>query len=185
MVQPHFAATLASCYRQLNTMTTPLRHPPRRSAKITSSASLKRRLTMERRQGKRIVFTNGCFDLIHPGHVRYLRAAKKLGDVLVVALNSDASVRRLKGASRPLVGEQDRCEVVAALEMVDYVTLFGQDTPYDLIKLLQPDILVKGGDWKTDQIVGADVVRAAGGRVRSLQFADGYSTTRLLERAKK
>ena len=128
------------------------------------------------------MFTNGCFDLIHPGHVRYLRAAKKLGDVLVVALNSDASVRRLKGASRPLVPLRDRCEVMAALEMVDFVTVFGDDTPYKLIARLQPDVLVKGGDWTPDRIVGADLVRARGGMVRSLRFAPGYSTTRLVER---
>src|SRR5206468_11031585 len=104
---------------------------------------------------------------IHPGHVRYLRAAKRLGDVLVVGLNSDASVRRLKGCGRPLVPQRDRAEVVAALEMVDYVTVFGEDTPYKLIQQVQPDILVKGGDWIPEQIVGADIVRARGGAVRS------------------
>jgi len=150
--------------------------------KVRTRRSLQLRLDTLRRQGKRIVFTNGCFDLIHPGHVRYLRAAKRLGDVLVVALNSDASVRRLKGPSRPLVPERDRCEVMAALEMVDYVTIFDEDTPYELIKQLQPDVLVKGGDWKPDDIVGADVVRARGGVVRSLRFAPGYSTTRLVDR---
>lgn len=128
------------------------------------------------------MFTNGCFDLIHPGHVRYLRAAKKLGDVLVVALNSDASVRRLKGPTRPLVSQRDRCEVMAALEMVDYVTVFGEDTPYKLIGILQPDVLVKGGDWAPDQIIGADVVRARGGTVRALPYARGYSTTKLAEK---
>ena len=150
--------------------------------KVLTRRSLPRRLDTLRRQGKRIVFTNGCFDLIHPGHVRYLRAAKRLGDVLVVALNSDVSVRRLKGPSRPLVPEGDRCQVIAALEMVDYVTLFDEDTPYELIKQLGPDVLVKGGDWKPDDIVGADIVRARGGVVRSLRFAQGYSTTRLVER---
>jgi len=153
-----------------------------RHGKIVSWRTLKSRLALARRRQQRVVFTNGCFDLIHPGHIRYLRAAKKLGDVLVVALNSDASVRRLKGSSRPLVPEQDRCEVMAALEMVDYVTVFDQDTPFEVIKLLQPDVLVKGGDWKPEQIVGADVVRAAGGKVRSLPFASGYSTTRLAEK---
>ena len=152
---------------------------------VLARRSLRQRLAILRRQGKRIVFTNGCFDLIHPGHVRYLRAAKRLGDVLVVALNGDASVRRLKGPSRPLVSQRDRCEVVAALEMVDYVTVFDEDTPYELIKQLQPDVLVKGGDWKPDDIVGADVVRARGGVVRSLRFAQGYSTTRLVERIVK
>jgi rfaE bifunctional protein nucleotidyltransferase chain/domain len=151
-------------------------------AKVLSAAVLQRRLATLRRQRKRIVFTNGCFDLIHPGHVRYLRAAKRLGDVLVVALNSDASVRRLKGPQRPLVPLRDRCEVVAALEMVDYVTVFKEDTPYKVIAQLRPDVLVKGGDWKPGEIVGADIVRARGGIVGSLPFASGYSTTRLVKR---
>ncbi len=152
-------------------------------SKIFTRAELRHRLKRARRTGQRIVFTNGCFDLIHPGHIRYLRAAKRLGDVLVVALNSDSSVRRLKGPGRPLVAQRDRCEVVAALEMVDYVTVFSADTPYALIKALAPDVLVKGGDWKPDQIVGADLVRARGGTVRSLPFARGYSTTKLVRKA--
>ena len=153
--------------------------------KLLGSPALARRLAALRRRGKRIVFTNGCFDLIHPGHVRYLRKAKQLGDVLVVALNSDASVRRLKGPTRPLVRQRDCCEVMAALEMVDFVTLFNTETPYTLIARLQPDVLVKGGDWSPDRIVGADLVRARGGTVRSLRFAPGYSTTRLVERIRK
>ena len=156
-----------------------------RKSKILSRPALKRRLAGLQRSGKRVVFTNGCFDLIHPGHVRYLRAAKRLGDVLVVALNSDDSVRRLKGPGRPLVPERDRCEVMAALEMVDYVTTFDDDTPYALIKDLQPDVLVKGGDWRPDEIVGADVVRARGGSVRSLPYARGYSTTAVVKRIQK
>lgn len=154
-------------------------------SKILSQPALKRRLANLRRSGKRVVFTNGCFDLIHPGHIRYLRAARRLGDVLVVALNSDDSVRRLKGPRRPLVPERARCEVVAALEMVDYVTTFSDDTPYALIKDLQPDVLVKGGDWQPDEIVGADVVRARGGLVRSLAYASGYSTTALLKKVQR
>ena len=150
--------------------------------KVLSWPALRRRVEALRRRGKRIVFTNGCFDLIHPGHVRYLRAAQRLGDVLVVALNSDASVRRLKGPGRPLVSQRDRCEVMAALEMVDYVTVFGEDTPHELIQHLQPDVLVKGGDWAPDDIVGADIVRARGGRVRSLPFARAYSTTKLIRK---
>jgi len=153
--------------------------------KVLRPTVLKRRFAALRRQRKRIVFTNGCFDLIHPGHVRYLRAAKRLGDVLVVALNSDVSVRRLKGPGRPLVPQRDRCEVMAALGMVDYVTVFGDDTPHKLIEQLQPDVLVKGGDWKPDEIVGADVVLARGGTVRSLHFAPGYSTSRLVQRIKE
>ncbi len=152
--------------------------------KVVTRAALKRRLSRLRAAGKRIVFTNGCFDILHPGHIRYLRAAKRLGDVLLVALNSDASVRRLKGRDRPLVREEDRREVVAALEMVDLVTTFGEDTPYALIKAVQPDVLVKGGDWAPEQIVGADVVRARGGVVRSLPFARGYSTTALVNKVR-
>lgn len=154
------------------------------AGKILGELSLARRLRGLQRSGKRIVFTNGVFDLIHPGHVRYLRAARKLGDALVVAVNSDASVRRLnKGLERPLVGEADRAEVLAALEMVDFVTIFNEDTPFEIIRALQPDVLVKGGDWKPDAIVGADIVRARGGMVRSLPYAAGYSTTAILGRA--
>lgn len=153
-----------------------------RSAKILSAARLRERLVQRQRRGAKVVFTNGCFDLLHPGHVRYLRAARRLGDLLVVGVNSDASVRRLKGESRPLVRQADRCEVLAALEMVDYVTVFGDDTPYRLIERLRPDVLVKGGDWAADKIVGADLVRGRGGKVRSLRFAPGYSTTRLVRR---
>src|SRR5574337_1317260 len=152
------------------------------ATKIQTRAALRRHLRALRRRGKRIVFTNGCFDLVHPGHVRYLRAARRLGEGLGVVLNSDASVRRLKGPSRALVPARDRAEVMAALEMVDYVTVFDEDTPYELIKAVQPDVLVKGGDWKPKDIVGADIVRARGGRVRSLKFAPGYSTTKLVGR---
>jgi rfaE bifunctional protein nucleotidyltransferase chain/domain len=166
----------------VNVRYAPGRDPQGAVTKICSRAVLKRRLGALRQQGKRIVFTNGCFDLIHPGHVRYLRAAKRLGDVLVVGVNSDASVQRLKGPGRPLVPQRDRCEVVAALEMVDYVTVFGEDTPRRLIEQLRPDVLVKGGDWAPDAIVGADSVRAGGGTVRSLRFARGYSTSALIER---
>jgi rfaE bifunctional protein nucleotidyltransferase chain/domain len=153
--------------------------------KVLTRRALQARCAALRRRGARIVFTNGCFDLIHPGHVRYLRAAKQLGDVLVVGLNSDASVRRLKGPTRPLVRQRARCEVVAALEMVDSVTVFPEDTPYQLIRQLQPDVLVKGGDWAPGEIVGADLVRARGGTVRSLPFAHGYSTSRLVERIRE
>jgi len=150
--------------------------------KILTWSALRRRLAAWRRRGARVVFTNGCFDLLHPGHVRYLRAARRLGDVLVVGVNSDASVRRLKGPTRPIVPGAARCEVLAALEMVDAVVLFDQDTPYELIALVQPDVLVKGGDWRPDQIVGADIVRARGGRVRALRFAPGHSTSALVAR---
>jgi D-beta-D-heptose 7-phosphate kinase/D-beta-D-heptose 1-phosphate adenosyltransferase len=153
------------------------------SASVTSwdaAAALARSIQS---RGRSVVFTNGVFDLLHPGHVRYLRAARRLGDVLVVGLNSDRSVRRLdKGPERPLVRERDRAEVLAALEMVDYVTVFGGDTPYELIKATRPDVLVKGGDWTVDRIVGADLVLARGGLVKSLRFAPGYSTTSLVKK---
>lgn len=135
-----------------------------------------------RQQGKRVVFTNGCFDLLHPGHVRLLAEAKRLGDVLIVALNSDRSVRELKGAGRPLLPQEERCEIVAALEMVDYVTTFDELTPGELIRKLLPDVLVKGGDWSVEEIVGREDVQAHGGRVLSLPFVPGYSTTRMIER---
>lgn len=136
-------------------------------------------------QNKKIVFTNGCFDLLHVGHVRYLQEAKKLGDVLVVGVNSDASVKRLKGPTRPVQTESDRAEILAALGCVDFTVIFTEDTPETLIRRVQPDILVKGGDWKIDQIVGSDFVLSRGGQVLSLQFVDGKSTTKLIEKAQK
>ena len=135
-----------------------------------------------RREGLTLVFTNGCFDLLHPGHVRYLKQARALGDALVVALNSDASVRALKGANRPVLNQQERAEVMAALESVDYVVIFDEETPRSLIAALIPDVLVKGGDWGIDQIVGRDEVEAAGGRVLSLPFVEGLSTTDIIGR---
>ena len=130
---------------------------------------------------QKVVLTNGCFDLIHPGHVRYLNQARSHGDLLLVALNSDASVRRLKGAGRPILSEEDRCEMVASLECVDLVTVFEEETPARLIQDLLPDVLVKGGDWALDEIVGGTEVEAAGGEVISIPFEKGYSTTSLIE----
>lgn len=155
----------------------------RRPITPLSLPAVQRRLAAHRRRGERIVFTNGVFDLLHPGHVRYLRAAKRLGDVLVVGVNGDRSARALdKGPGRPLNRAGDRAELLAALEMVDYVTIFTAATPYATIKALRPDVLVKGGDWPVARIVGADLVLARGGTVRSLPFASGYSTTRLVDR---
>ena len=154
------------------------------TGKVWGRVALREELRRQQRRGRKIVFTNGCFDLLHAGHVRYLRAAKACGDLLVVALNSDASVRRLKGPDRPLVRLADRAVVMGALEMVDYVTSFGEPTPLRIIRELEPDVLVKGGDWKVGDIVGADDVLARGGQVRSLTFARGHSTTRLIERAR-
>jgi len=137
------------------------------------------------RRGLRVVFTNGCFDLLHAGHVEYLERARALGDCLVVGLNSDASVRRLnKGPERPLNSEQARAQVLAGLGCVDYVTIFDQDTPYELIKRLEPDVLVKGGDWQVADIVGSDIVQAKGGQVLSIEFKDGFSTTSIVEKIK-
>lgn len=132
-----------------------------------------------------LVFTNGCFDLLHPGHVAYLDEARRLGDHLVVGVNTDASVRRLKGAGRPLVAQDDRALVLAGLASVDAVTLFDEDTPLELLRALVPDILVKGGDYDLDTIVGRDVVEAAGGQVRVIPFLPGHSTTALVERIRR
>lgn len=132
--------------------------------------------------GKSLVFTNGVFDILHVGHVRYLAQARALGDALVVAVNSDASVRELKGAPRPLISESDRAEILAALEAVDYITIFDHLSPRSLIAELLPDVLVKGGDYALDQIHGREDVEAAGGRVVSLPFVEGASTSRIIER---
>jgi D-glycero-beta-D-manno-heptose 1-phosphate adenylyltransferase len=145
----------------------------------TSLIQLRDRL---KREGKRVVFTNGCFDIIHPGHVRYLAQARALGDVLIVALNSDRSARGLKGKNRPIMNEKDRAEVMAALASVDYVTIFDEETPGKLIASLLPDVLVKGGDWALDQIVGREDVEAAGGTVMPLPYVEGCSTTDIVER---
>ena len=134
--------------------------------------------------GKKIVFTNGVFDILHVGHARYLRLARTLGEALVVAVNSDASVRELKGAGRPLMNQNDRAELLAALEPVDYVTIFDDLSPRSLIAELLPDVLVKGGDYALDQIHGREEVEAAGGSVVSLPFVDGISTSKLIERMK-
>jgi len=138
-----------------------------------------------RSKGLSLVFTNGCFDLIHPGHVRYLAQARALGDALVVALNSDRSVRILKGKGRPILNEKERVEVIAALEVVNYVTVFDEETPHSLISRLLPDVLVKGGDWQLNEIVGRAEVERAGGKVLSLPFLEGYSSTDIIERIKR
>ncbi len=135
-----------------------------------------------RHAGKKLVFTNGVFDLLHVGHVRYLQQARELGDALVVAINSDRSVRELKGAARPLMSQNDRAEILAALQCVDYVTIFDDVSPRTLIAALLPDVLVKGGDYTLDQIHGREEVEAAGGCVISLPFVEGASTSKLVER---
>ncbi len=135
-----------------------------------------------RKAGKKIVFTNGCFDILHFGHVSYLEEAKSCGDVLILGLNSDDSVKRLKGESRPINSQLERAFVLCGLKAVDFVVIFDQDTPYDLIKLIKPSVLVKGGDWSPEQIIGSDIVLGLGGQVKSLLFQDGFSTTNLIEK---
>lgn len=155
--------------------------------KIKSPVALKRTLNAKRTKGavrlRRVVFTNGCFDLLHQGHVRYLQSARRLGDCLVVALNTDESVRALKGPSRPINSLAQRLEVIAALEAVDFVTWFGDATPLKLIEDLRPGVLVKGGDWKVSEIVGAPQVLSWGGKVKSLPYLEDRSTTLMIQRA--
>ncbi len=151
--------------------------------KVVSRGAAARWIRGLQGEGARVVFTNGCFDLLHPGHVGYLEAARALGNALIIGVNTDASVTRLlKGPGRPVTSEWDRARVLAALACVDRVVLFDEDTPLELITTLRPDILVKGGDYKLDEIVGREVVEARGGRVLALPFVEGYSTTELLER---
>lgn len=138
-----------------------------------------------RETGQRVVFTNGVFDLLHPGHVRYLQHARRLGDVLIVGLNADASVGRNKGPGRPITPELERAELLAALDCVDAVVIFEQDTPADIVKLVQPDILVKGADWPADQIVGRDTVEARGGQVVLVPVEPGHSTTAIVDRIRR
>jgi len=132
--------------------------------------------------GLRLVFTNGCFDLLHPGHVDYLQRARELGDRLILGLNSDASVQRIKGDKRPIVSEMDRARVLSGLACIDHVIIFNEDTPYELIRAVQPDVLVKGGDWPVERIVGRDIVTERGGKVLSIPVLPGYSTTGIIER---
>jgi rfaE bifunctional protein nucleotidyltransferase chain/domain len=149
--------------------------------KILSPTSLRNRL--KKRAKKKVVFTNGCFDILHAGHVDYLERAAKLGDYLIVALNTDESTRRLKGPTRPINALKDRMKVIAALESVSFVTWFDQDTPLELIQKILPDVLVKGGDYRVQDIVGYDTVRENGGKVRTLPFVEGRSTTSIISKA--
>jgi D-beta-D-heptose 7-phosphate kinase/D-beta-D-heptose 1-phosphate adenosyltransferase len=135
-----------------------------------------------KKNGRRIVFTNGCFDLLHRGHIEYLAKAKSLGDILIVGLNADDSVRRLKGPNRPITPLEDRAAILAALAVVDYVCIFDEDTPYELIRAVVPDILVKGADWTVDDVVGKDIVEAAGGSVHTIEFLPNRSTTNIIQK---
>lgn len=148
--------------------------------KMLDWKGLKTKIDEAKAAGKKVVFTNGCFDILHIGHIRYLRDAKALGDVLVIGLNSDKSVSKIK-PGRPVNPEGHRVEILSSLEMVDYVTMFDEETPYELIKLLKPDVLVKGGDWEKEDIVGSDIAK----ETRSLPYVKGISTTKLIERIKK
>ena len=140
------------------------------------------RFAKNKRNGRRVVFTNGCFDLLHPGHIRSLEAARALGDVLIVGINSDESVRALKGETRPVIPEQERAEILANLECVDAVLIFPDPTPQKVVAALLPDVLVKGGDWPDDQIVGREEVEGAGGRVARIDTVPGYSTSEILNK---
>ena len=148
---------------------------------LYSRAELVEQRAIWKRQGKTVVFTNGCYDLLHPGHIRLLEQARSLGDVLILALNSDSSVRRMKGPSRPVIPESDRADMTAALQAVDAVTFFDEDTPRELIAEVLPDLLVKGADW-SHFIAGREEVEAAGGRVLTISLEPGYSTTNIVER---
>lgn len=152
---------------------------------VVSQAELLPIIAQAKRDGRRIVFTNGCFDILHPGHIRLLEAARDFGDLLIVALNTDRSVRKNKGANRPIVPEAERAEVIAALAAVDYVVLFDEPTPREIIALILPDVLVKGSDWGPDEIVGSKEVEAVGGRVVSVALEPGYSTSGIIERVAK
>ena len=153
--------------------------------KILERETLRNKLEELRNKGKKIAFTNGCFDILHVGHVRYLREAKKTADVLVLALNSDSSVRSIKGEKRPLMNEKERAEILAALEFIDFVTIFPELTPLELINYLKPDILIKGGDWPEEKVVGREEVKKWGGRVAIIPEIEGKSTTNIVEKIKK
>jgi D-glycero-beta-D-manno-heptose 1-phosphate adenylyltransferase len=153
--------------------------------KIIEREKLPELLAILNFKGQRIVFTNGCFDILHRGHVEYLAKAAAQGDVLFVGLNTDKSVKRLKGDSRPLQDEQSRALILASLRVVSYVILFDEDTPYELIKAIQPDVLIKGSDYKPGEIVGADIVKAKGGKVATVDLVEGHSTTGLIDKMNK
>jgi D-beta-D-heptose 7-phosphate kinase/D-beta-D-heptose 1-phosphate adenosyltransferase len=154
------------------------------SGKLKSLEEIKAIVVAARNNGKRVAFTNGCFDLLHRGHVHVLRAARACADLLIVGVNSDQSVKQIKGSARPVLPESDRCELLGAMEMVDYVILFNEPDPYSVISAIRPDVLVKGGDWNTDKIIGADLVEEAGGAVVVVPYVKGFSTTEIIERIK-
>jgi D-beta-D-heptose 7-phosphate kinase/D-beta-D-heptose 1-phosphate adenosyltransferase len=154
-------------------------------AKYKSVDELSAISAQARKAGRVVVFTNGCFDLVHRGHIHLLRQAKALGDILIVGLNSDISVKTIKGPDRPIMPEADRIELIAALEMVDYVVVYSEPDPYHIIAAIKPNVLVKGGDWSADKIIGADVVEQNGGRVAVVPYLPEFSTTQIIERIRK
>ncbi len=153
--------------------------------KIQQPEKLRKLISRLKAEHKKIVFTNGCFDLLHYGHIKYLQDARKKGDILIVGINSDSSVKRIKGPKRPVVREKDRLRLVAALESVDYVLLFKEDTPLKIIEFIKPDVLVKGADWDKNKIVGRDVVLSYSGRILTIKFIKGYSTSNLIKQIAK
>jgi rfaE bifunctional protein nucleotidyltransferase chain/domain len=154
------------------------------SGKLKSLEEIKAIVVDARTNGKKVAFTNGCFDLLHRGHVHVLRAARACADLLIVGINSDQSVKQIKGPTRPALPESDRCELLGAMEMVDFVILFNEPDPHNLISAIRPDVLVKGGDWNTEKIIGSDMVEEAGGRVVVVPYIKGFSTTEIIERIK-
>lgn len=153
--------------------------------KIVGLVSLKKIILRLRKKGVRVAFTNGCFDILHFGHVRYLEMAQKKGRILIVGLNSDSSIRKIKGPRRPIVGQRERAAVLAALSSVDYVTIFNEETPLKLIKAVQPDVLIKGADWKGKKIVGSDVLESYGGKIELIHYWDKFSTTNIIQSVMK
>jgi len=149
-------------------------------SKIFDHTLLSQRVAMWKFQNRKIVFTNGCFDILHRGHIEYLSKARDLGDVLIIGLNTDSSVKRIKGGNRPVQDETSRAMILASLRFVEAIVLFDEDTPYNLISLVKPDVLVKGGDYTEETIVGADIVKASGGEVVTVPLTEGYSTTQIL-----
>lgn len=150
--------------------------------KIVGVEVLKRRIQADRKRGKKIAFTNGCFDIVHYGHISYLEKSKKENRILIIGLNSDKSIRAIKGKNRPVIQEKSRAALLAALMCVDYVTIFNEETPYNLIKSIKPDILIKGEDWRGKGVVGSDVVEASGGKVEYVKYVPEFSTTRIINK---
>ena len=159
--------------------------PRELKTKLKSLEIIKNEIKALQRQGKKIVFTNGCFDILHAGHVDIFQQARNLGEVLVVAVNSDISIKKIKGEKRPVIPQAQRMQVLAAVEAIDYVVVFDEETPFKIIKELQPDILIKGGDWPVETIVGKEIVEKKGGKVLSIRLMEGISTTNIIEEIKK